>query len=151
MWYILYMCVHVCDVELLCYIFICTLVRSPSDSNEGVKCEARSVGANSKILGGQDKQGIYSGRRTSRRLSLSLERGHEGCIREVLQEDGCSSMSKLCLCVLATTIITSSYHDYLIFRDWLQCWLVFIFHGLKIIHVSHELILESGTVANNVI
>jgi hypothetical protein len=25
-------------------------------------------------------------------LSLSLERGHEGRIREVLQEDGCSSM-----------------------------------------------------------
>jgi hypothetical protein len=25
-------------------------------------------------------------------LSLSLERGHEGCIREVLQEDRCSSM-----------------------------------------------------------
>jgi hypothetical protein len=25
-------------------------------------------------------------------FSLSLERGHEGSIREVLQEDGCSSM-----------------------------------------------------------
>jgi hypothetical protein len=34
-------------------------------------------------------------------LSLSPERGHEGRIREVLQEDRCSSMySKLCAVVI---------------------------------------------------
>jgi hypothetical protein len=38
-----------CSVVLL---FTCTLVRSRPDSNEGVKCEIRSVGANSKILDG---------------------------------------------------------------------------------------------------
>jgi hypothetical protein len=54
-------------------LFTCTLMRSRPDSNEGVKCETRSVGTNSKILGGQDKQGMYLRRRTSRRLSLSLE------------------------------------------------------------------------------
>jgi hypothetical protein len=43
---------------------------------------------------GQSKQGIHLGRKTNRRLSLSLDRGHEGRIREVLQEDGCSSMSE---------------------------------------------------------
>ncbi len=76
-------------------LFSCALVRSHPDSNEGVKCETRSVGTNSKILGGRDKQGIYLGGRTSKRLSLSLERGHEGRNCEVLQEDGCSSMYKL--------------------------------------------------------
>jgi hypothetical protein len=43
---------------------------------------------------GQGKQGIYLRRRTKRRLSLSLDRGHEECIREVLQEDSHSSMYK---------------------------------------------------------
>jgi hypothetical protein len=41
---------------------------------------------------GQGKQGIYLRRRTNRRLTLSLDRGHEGLIHEVLQEDSCSSM-----------------------------------------------------------
>jgi hypothetical protein len=41
---------------------------------------------------GQSKQGIYLGKRTNRRLSLTLDRGHEGHICEVLQEDGRSSM-----------------------------------------------------------
>jgi hypothetical protein len=40
------------------------------------------------------KQEIHSERETRRRLSLSLDRGHEGRIREVLQEDGRSSMYK---------------------------------------------------------
>jgi hypothetical protein len=50
---------------------------------------------------GQSKQGIYLGKRTNRRLSLSLEQGHEGRIREVIQEDGRSSMYKVitvCFC-----------------------------------------------------
>jgi hypothetical protein len=41
---------------------------------------------------GQGKQGIYLRRRTNRRLSLSLDRGHEGHIHEVLQEGSHSSM-----------------------------------------------------------
>ncbi len=44
---------------------------------------------------GQDKQGRYMRRRTSRRFSLTPERGHEGRIREVLQEDSRSSMYKV--------------------------------------------------------
>jgi hypothetical protein len=35
------------------------------------------------------KQEIHSEREAKRRLSLSLDRGHEGRIHEVLQEDGC--------------------------------------------------------------
>ncbi len=44
---------------------------------------------------GQVKQEAHLERETSRRLSLSLDQGHEGRIREVLQEDGCSSMYQL--------------------------------------------------------
>ncbi len=44
---------------------------------------------------GQGKQGMRLKRRANRRLSLSLDRGHEGRIRKVLQEDGCSSMYEL--------------------------------------------------------
>jgi hypothetical protein len=44
---------------------------------------------------GQGKQGMHLERETSRRLSLSLDRCHEGRIREVLQEDSCLSMYEL--------------------------------------------------------
>jgi hypothetical protein len=40
------------------------------------------------------KQEIHSERETRRRLSPNLDRGNEGRIPEVLQEDGCSSMYK---------------------------------------------------------
>jgi hypothetical protein len=55
-----------------------------------------------KYWAGQSKQGIYLGKRTNRRLSLSMDRGHEGRIHEGLQEDGCSSMYKVvtvCFCL----------------------------------------------------
>ncbi len=41
---------------------------------------------------GESKQEIYLGERTSKRLSLTLDRGRKGRIRKVLQEDGRSSM-----------------------------------------------------------
>jgi hypothetical protein len=44
---------------------------------------------------GQSKQAAHLERETSRKLSQSLDRGHEGRIRKVLQEDGCASMYKL--------------------------------------------------------
>ncbi len=86
----MYICVS-CSIVVL---FTCTLVRSRPDSNEGVRCETRSVRINSKILGEKWQQELHSGWKTRRRLSLSLDRGHEGRIHEVLQEDGCSSMYK---------------------------------------------------------
>jgi hypothetical protein len=48
-----------------------------------------------RYLVGQSKRGIYLGKRTNRRLSLSLDRNHEGHICELLHEDGRSSMSKV--------------------------------------------------------
>jgi hypothetical protein len=85
-----YQCVS-CSIVVL---FNCTLVRSRPDSNEGVGCETQSVETNIKILNGHSKQEIHLERETRRRLSLSLDRGHEGHICEVLQEEGCSSMYK---------------------------------------------------------
>jgi hypothetical protein len=41
---------------------------------------------------GQDKQEAHLEWDTSRRVSLSLDQGHEEHIRQKLQEDGCSSM-----------------------------------------------------------
>jgi hypothetical protein len=80
-----------CSVVVL---FTCTLVRSHPhlDSKEGVRCETQSIEINSKIPGWTWQQDACSESEARSRLSLSLERGHEGCIREVLQEDGCSSM-----------------------------------------------------------
>ncbi len=78
-----------CSVVVL---FTCTLVRSHPDSDEGVKCETRSIGINSKILNEAWQREIHVEWKARRRLSLSLNVGHEGRIREVLQEDGCSSM-----------------------------------------------------------
>jgi hypothetical protein len=86
------MCVHKCHSIVV--LFTCTLVRSHPDSNEGVRCETRPIGISSKILGETWQQEIHSEWKARRRLGLSLDRGHERCIREVLQEDGCSSMYK---------------------------------------------------------
>jgi hypothetical protein len=43
---------------------------------------------------GQSKQEYTWRKRSGKRFTLTLNRGHEGCIREVLQEDSCSSMYK---------------------------------------------------------
>jgi hypothetical protein len=64
----------------------------PPESNEGVKCEAQSIGINSEILNEAWQREIHVEWKARRRLSLSLNQGHEGRIHEVLQEDGCSSM-----------------------------------------------------------
>jgi hypothetical protein len=80
-----------CNIIML---FTCTLVRSHPDSKEGVRCETPPTEINSKILGRVWQQDACSERGTRRRLSLSLQRGHERHIREVLQEDGSSSMYK---------------------------------------------------------
>jgi hypothetical protein len=80
-----------CSVVML---FTCTLVRSHPDSKEGIRCKIRSVEINSKILDWTWQQDACLEREARRRLSLSLERGHEGRICKVLQEDGCSSMYK---------------------------------------------------------
>jgi hypothetical protein len=48
---VMYICVS-CSAVML---FTCTLVRSRPYSNEGVKCETRSVRTNSKILGGLEE------------------------------------------------------------------------------------------------
>jgi hypothetical protein len=69
---------------------------------------------------GQGKQEAHLERETSRRLSLRRDRGHEGRIREMLQEDGCLSMYEFYSCVLACMIITYSHStpcNYYISRD----------------------------------
>ncbi len=71
---------------------------------------------------GQSKQEYTWGKRTSKRLSLPLDRGHERHIREVLQEDGRSSMYKP-YCVTArmketchefSNVLLARYYDYLV-------------------------------------
>jgi hypothetical protein len=52
------------------------------------------LGQKARYWMGQSKQEIHLERETRRRLGLRLDRGHEGRICEVLQEDGCSSMYK---------------------------------------------------------
>jgi hypothetical protein len=69
-------------------------VRSHPDSKEGVRSETRSIEINSKILDWTWQQDACPEREARRKLSLSLEQGREGHIREVLQEDGCSSIYK---------------------------------------------------------
>jgi hypothetical protein len=73
-------------------LLTCTLVRSHPDSNEGKgSVKPDPFGTNSKIQNGAWQHGMHVEWKARRRLSLSQDRGHEGCIREVLQEDGCSS------------------------------------------------------------
>ncbi len=115
--------------------------------------ETQPAAINSKILGWAWQQDACSEGEVKKGLSSSLERGHEGCISEVLQEDSCSSVySTGNYCVTYSYVISCAL---VICLQFLTCreavswyWLVFIFRRLKINHDSHEFILESGIVAN---
>jgi hypothetical protein len=50
------------------------------------------LGQTTRYWVGQDKQGRYMWKRAGKRFSLTRGRGHDGCIREVLQESSRSSM-----------------------------------------------------------
>jgi hypothetical protein len=54
-----------------------------------------SLGQTARYWVGQDKQERYMWKRTGKRFSLTRARGHDGRIREVLQEDSCSIMYKV--------------------------------------------------------
>jgi hypothetical protein len=109
-------------------------------------------------LVGQSKQEYTRGKRASKKLSLPLDRGHERRIREVLQEDGRSSMYR-------AIIVWLPIWEKIIMDFWfvacmllrLSCILelsvsltVVYFCRLKINHDSHEFILESGTVVTTI-
>jgi hypothetical protein len=84
-------------------------------------------------------------------LSLSLERGHEGRIREVPQEDCCSSMysnnySLSSRIFMYSCIMLLFLHFGNLIRN--IDWCLF-FRRLKINHDTHEFILKSGTIANS--
>jgi hypothetical protein len=61
---------------------------------KGLDVKPDPLGQTARYWMGHSNQEIHSEGETRRRLSLSLDQGHEGHIREVLQEDGCSSMYK---------------------------------------------------------
>jgi hypothetical protein len=130
-----------CNVVMM---FTCTLVRGHPDSR-GARCEAWTVEINSKILGWAWQQDACLEGEVRKGLSLSLERGHEGRSREVLQEDSCSSIYSN-YCVIYSYVISCAL---VLCLQFLPCretvswfWLVFIFRRLKINHDSHELYLN---------
>jgi hypothetical protein len=86
-------------------------------------------------------------------LSSSPERGHEGLIHEVPQEDHCSIMysNYMKFCVVVILLIMHSRIVLLLLYqgNWYIILNGVYFRRLKINHDSHEFILESGTVANN--
>jgi hypothetical protein len=71
---------------------------------KGLSVKPDPSGTNSKIPNEAWQYEIHVEWKAIRRLSLSLDRGHEGRIREVLQEDGCSS------CVQATILHSCLYN-----------------------------------------
>jgi hypothetical protein len=97
------MCFHVRHVG--CCVVYLYISGKPPDGNREARCETRSVGINSKILGGTWQQEMHSEWKTRSKLSLSLDRGHEGRTRKVPQEDGCSSMYKSLSRVLTCIIL----------------------------------------------
>jgi hypothetical protein len=71
------------------------LVLNAQLAREGLSLKHEPLEANSKILGGPRQKRRMLIEESGKSLSLTLDRGHEGRIREVLQEDGHSSMYKL--------------------------------------------------------
>jgi hypothetical protein len=83
-------------------------------------------------------------------LSLSLERGHEGHVREVLQEDCSNTYSNYTVLSSCNIIYSRNMSQFPHTGNLIRNidWCLF-FRRLKINHDSHEFILESGTVANS--
>ncbi len=116
-------------------LFTCTLVLSRQSARKELSAKYELLEQTARYWVGQRKQEYTWGKRRSKRHSLTLDRGHEGRIREVLQEDGHSRMYRTiivwlpvrnlpwlspicCLCV--TMIILYPQTE-------LQWWLMFIF------------------------
>ncbi len=76
-------------------LFTCTLELSCPAGKGGFERETWVIGVNSKILGGPKQTRRIIMEESSKSLSLTLDWGHEGRIREVLQEDGRSSIYKV--------------------------------------------------------
>ncbi len=76
-------------------LFTCTLVLSRQSVRKGLSVKHEPLEQTARYWMDQSKQETYLGKTTSKRLSLTLDRGNEGRIREVLQEDDCSSMYRI--------------------------------------------------------
>jgi hypothetical protein len=139
-------------------MFSCTLVLSRQSARKGLSAKYDLLEQTARYWVGQSKQEYIWGKRTCKRHSLTLGRGHEGCFREVLQEDSRSSMYRTIivwlpawkiLAVNFSNMLHACYYDYLVSSNWIEILTDVYFHRLKINHDSHEFILESGTVANS--
>jgi hypothetical protein len=91
----MYMCVCPCVSCSIVMLFTRTLVRRRQTAMKGLSRKPDPLGQTARYWMGRSKQEIHLERETSRKLSLSLDRGQKGRIHEVLQEDGCSNMYKL--------------------------------------------------------
>ncbi len=124
-----------------------------------------SLGQTARYWVGQDKQGRHIWKRAGNRFSLTRGRGHDGHIRQELQESSHSSMSKVYDNIIYAKKKRKLRHCellaiYLLMLDYVvRDYLLLTFSGffltdclffcrLKINHDSHEFILEFGTVAN---
>jgi hypothetical protein len=118
-------------------VYLYTSVKPPI-GKEGVECEIWAIGTNSETLGGKE---YTRGKRTSKRLSLPLDRGHERHIREVPQEDGhsrkyraiffqcvnCMLLWLSCVLELSTILIVVYFHR-LKNKQWLSWVYSWIWH-----------------------
>jgi hypothetical protein len=141
-------------------LFTCTLVLSRQSARKGLSAKYEPLEQTARYWVGQSKQEYTWGKRTNKRHSLTLDRGHEGRINEVLQEDGRSSMYRTIIVWLPVwkKLATNFYnmqpvccYDYLVSSNWIAILTDVNFHRLKMNHDSHEFILESGTIANTYI
>ncbi len=78
-----------------CHVVYLYIRLSRQSARKGLSVKHELLEQTARYWVGQSKQEIYLGKRTSRRLSLTLDRGHEGRISEVPQEDGHSSIYRI--------------------------------------------------------
>ncbi len=89
---VIQICVSVYISSSTVMLFTCRLVLSRQSARQGLSAKLEPLEQTARYWVGQSKQEIYLGERTSQRGSLTLDRGHEGRICQVLQEDGRSSI-----------------------------------------------------------
>jgi hypothetical protein len=112
------MCIW-CSAEVL---FDCIQVLGRQQVRKGSSAKCEPWEQTARYWVGQSKQEYTGGRRSIKRFSLTLDWGHEGRIREVLQEDGRSGMHRDIVVQLSvwkelawiSDVLLMCCHDYLV-------------------------------------
>ncbi len=131
MWCTVNLCVSICIWCSAKVLFTCVQVLGRQQAKKGLSVKCATLEQTARYWVGQSKQEYTWGKRSGKRFSLTLDRGHEGRIRKVLQEDSCSSIYR----DIATQLSAwkeLAWNERIVFvLPWLLCNTIVSYHWVK--------------------